>query len=127
MKTGPEPRPFRVFEKPVRAFFAFLVVLLAPGAHAADPFEDFIRKTEPLTPEQERLSLHVPPGFEVQLVASEPEIGKPINMAFDARGRLWLTQSREYPYAAPLDKPGRDKIKILSNFDENGLISGAAS
>jgi putative heme-binding domain-containing protein len=120
MKTGPEPRPFRVFEKPVRAFFAFLVVLLAPGAHAADPFEDFIRKTEPLTPEQERLSLHVPPGFEVQLVASEPEIGKPINMAFDARGRLWLTQSREYPYAAPLDKPGRDKIKILSNFDENG-------
>jgi len=26
-------------------------------------------------------------------------------MAFDAGGRLWITQSREYPFAAPLDNP----------------------
>jgi putative heme-binding domain-containing protein len=88
--------------------------------HAADPFADVVRKTDPLTPEQERLAFHLPPGFQVQLVASEPDIGKPMNMAFDAEGRLWLTQSREYPYAAPLDKPGRDKIKILSDFHANG-------
>jgi putative heme-binding domain-containing protein len=88
--------------------------------YAADPFEDLIRKTDPLDPPQERLSLHLPPGFEVQLVASEPEIGKPMNMAFDAQGRLWITQSREYPFAAPLDRPGRDMIKIISDFDETG-------
>jgi putative heme-binding domain-containing protein len=97
----------------VVSFVPFLV-------HAADPFADVVRKTEPLTPEQERLAFHLPPGFEVQLVAAEPEIGKPMNMAFDAQGRLWLTQSREYPYAAPLDKPGRDMIKVLSDFDANG-------
>ncbi len=91
---------------------SFLPFLL----HAADPFADIVRKTEPLTPEQERLALHLPPGFEIQLVAAEPEIGKPINLAFDAQGRLWLTQSREYPYAAPLDKPGRDMIKVLSDL-----------
>ena len=39
---------------------------------------------------------HLPPGFEIQLVAAEPDIGKPINMAFDARGRLWVTESIEY-------------------------------
>src|SRR6266568_4954722 len=96
------------------------IVFWESAAPAADPFEDFIRKTEPLAPEQERDSLHVPPGFEVQLVASEPEIGKPMNMAFDAAGRLWITQSREYPFAAPLDKPGRDFVKILSDFDGTG-------
>src|ERR1043166_5314560 len=88
--------------------------------HAADPFSDLIRKTDPLTPDQERLALHLPPGFEIQLVASEPEIGKPMNMAFDAQGRLWITQAREYPYAAPLDKPARDMIKVLSDFDAHG-------
>src|SRR2546422_188308 len=59
-------------------------------------------------------------GTRRQSADSEPDIGNPINMAFDAQGRLWLTQSREYPYAAPLDKPGRDKIKILSGFDGTG-------
>src|SRR6266481_115478 len=97
-----------------------LIVLCEFAAQAADPFADFIRKTDPLTPEQERASLHLPPGFEIQLVASEPEIGKPMNMTFDAGGRLWITQSREYPFAAPLDKPARDMIKVLADFDENG-------
>src|SRR5205823_12238596 len=96
------------------------IVSSAAGASAKDPFAEFVRSTDPLTPEQELKSFHVPPGFEVQLVAAEPDIGKPMNMAFDARGRLWITQSREYPYAAPLDKPGRDMIKVLSDFDEQG-------
>ena len=93
---------------------------LAGAEGAEDPFAENIRKTEPLTPEQERLKFHLPPGFEIQLVAAEPEIGKPMNMAFDARGRLWITQSREYPFAAPLDKPARDKILVLSDFDATG-------
>src|SRR5215472_3897046 len=100
--------------------FIFALPFLPLLVYAADPFADVVRKTDPLTPEQERLALHLPPGFEIQLVAAEPDIGKPINLAFDAQGRLWLTQSREYPYAAPLDRPGRDKIMVLSDFDQNG-------
>src|SRR4051794_27518491 len=96
------------------------VFLLFATARAADPFAENIRKTEPLTPEQEAKSFHLPPGFQIQLVAAEPEIGKPMNLAFDAKGRLWLTESREYPFAAPVDKPGRDKIKVLSNFEASG-------
>jgi putative heme-binding domain-containing protein len=91
------------------------------GAGAEDPFADVIRKTEPLTPDQEQKTFHLPPGFEAQLVASEPDIGKPMNMAFDARGRLWITQSREYPFPVlPVEKKGRDKILVLENFDKNG-------
>jgi hypothetical protein len=48
-------------------------------------------------------------------VAAEPEIQKPLNMAFDAAGRLWLTDTVEYPYAAPPDRPARDTIKVLSD------------
>jgi putative heme-binding domain-containing protein len=104
----------------LRLFFILCVYAAVFGAKAASVFDDFVRVTEALTPQQELTNFHLPPGFEMQLVASEPEIGKPMNMAFDAKGRLWMTQSREYPYAAPLDKPGRDKIMVLSDFDERG-------
>src|SRR6266571_3684199 len=119
MSFHPVYRSFQTARLVWRVLFSVLS-FLPLLVHAADPFADVVRKTDPLTPEQERLAFHLPPGFQVQLVASEPEIGKPMNMAFDAQGRLWLTQSREYPYAAPLDKPTRDKIIVLSDFDANG-------
>jgi hypothetical protein len=31
-------------------------------------------------------------------------INKPINMAFDAKGRLWVSSTVEYPYAAKQDR-----------------------
>src|SRR6266853_6169512 len=112
------------FDRPTRIrpdlVFLLCVFTAASMAEAASVFDDYIRVTEALTPQQELTNFHLPPGFEIQLIASEPEIGKPMNMAFDAAGRLWITQSREYPFAAPLDKPARDMIKVLSDFDENG-------
>ena len=85
-----------------------------------DPFRAHVRPTDPLTPAEEQKSFQLPPGFEIQLVASEPDILKPLNMAFDARGRLWITESTEYPYPAPPDRKGRDNIKILEDTDGDG-------
>ena len=99
--------------------FAALSALHCQGAE--NNFAEIIRKTEPLTPAQEQKTFHLPPGFEIQLVASEPEISKPMNMAFDAQGRLWITQSPEYPFPVlPIEQGGRDKIQILENFDAQG-------
>ena len=89
-------------------------------AHGEDPFTAAIRPTNAKTPEEERRSFHVPPGFEVQLVAAEPEIQKPMNLAFDARGRLWVSGSTEYPFPAPADRPGRDSIRVLEDTNGDG-------
>lgn len=72
------------------------------------------------TPDEERKALHVPPGFEVQLVAAEPDIQKPLNIAFDDRGRLWVTDTVEYPYGAEEGAKPRDTVKILSDFGPDG-------
>lgn len=53
-------------------------LLLISSLHAAEPDTRLVRETTALTPEQEKAALHVPPGFEVQLFASEPMINKPI-------------------------------------------------
>ena len=97
---------------------SLLVTLVSPLVRAADPFAEGVRSTEPLTPEQEQKSFHLPPGFTMQLVAAEPDLRKPMNMAFDGAGRLWITESREYPW--PTNTAPRDTIRIFSDFDANG-------
>ena len=97
-----------------------LSLLFASILAAQDPFAAGVRPTDPLSPADEQKALLVPDGFEVQFVASEPDIFKPMNMAFDERGRMWITDSLEYPWAAPLDKPGRDSVKILHDTDGDG-------
>ena len=74
----------------------------------------------PRTAAEEQKALHAPTGFEIQLVASEPEINKPLNLAFDDRGRLWVTSTVEYPYPAKEGTRPRDSVKILSNFRADG-------
>jgi putative heme-binding domain-containing protein len=75
---------------------------------------------EPRTPDEERRALHVPEGFEVQLVAADPDIRKPMNIAFDDRGRLWVTETVEYPFPAPEGQKPRDAVKILEDFGPDG-------
>ena len=87
--------------------------LLAGAGHLQaqkDPYAEFIAQTNPKTPEEERKSFHVPAGFEVQLVAAEPDVRKPININFDDRGRLWVTESVEYPYPAANGKKQREQM-----------------
>ncbi len=109
------------------AGFRFALGLLLLGlslnpmmARGQDSFALGVRTTEPLSAVDEQKTFHLPEGFEIQLVATEPEIQKPLNMAFDAKGRIWLTDSQEYPYAAPPDREGRDTIKILEDTNGDG-------
>ena len=90
---------------------------VAPGSAA---FASPVRPTEPLSPQDERRTFRLPAGFEVQLVAAEPDIAKPLNLAFDVRGRLWATTSLEYPYAAPADRQPRDSIKVFEDTNGDG-------
>ena len=87
--------------------------------YSGPQFRDHIRSTAARTPEEDRLGFKLPEGFEITLYASEPDIGKPINITFDARGRMWVTQSFEYPFAATPGK-GKDRITILEDTDNDG-------
>jgi putative heme-binding domain-containing protein len=92
-----------------------------PSQSAQDPYGGFVAKTNPRTPAEEQKCFHLPPGFEIQLVVSEPEVIKPINMNFDDRGRLWVTQSVEYPFPVSAGRKPRDTIKILEATDGDGV------
>jgi putative heme-binding domain-containing protein len=65
-------------------------------------------------PEVERRSFRVADGFEVSLFAADPQLKKPIQMNFDAAGRLWLACSETYPQIKPGQK-ANDKIIVLED------------
>jgi putative heme-binding domain-containing protein len=96
------------------------VLLAVPGLsqNKPDPYAGQIAASDPKGPADELKTFHLPPGFEMQLVAAEPDIHKPLNMAFDARGRLWVTETVEYPF--PARGKGRDAVKVLEDFAADG-------
>ncbi len=109
-------------EKPMRLMFVAIVsgfaILVATPRHTSA--QDPVAKTEHLKPAEAIKHFKLPPGFEIQLVASEPDINKPMNLAFDAKGRLWVTSTVEYPYPAEPGKPARDRVVVLSDFGDDG-------
>ncbi len=111
-------------------FAFFVLVFVSVSAHAGEfgpgagepdtPSESYgatIRPTEPRSAEEEQSGFHLPPGFDIELVAAEPDIAKPLNMAFDAVGRLWISDTVEYPYPAAQGVEPRDSIKVISDTD----------
>ncbi len=95
---------------------AVCVVARNGGLVAGPP----VVESDPLTPQEQIEKFHLPPGFEIQLVASEPDIQKPMNLNFDSRGRLWVTHSIEYPFPAPEDTTPRDGVTILDGIGADG-------
>ncbi|WP_165221580.1 PVC-type heme-binding CxxCH protein [Aquisphaera insulae] len=116
---------------PATSRTALCLVVLSGGAAAAlaqspAPVEN-VSSLPHRSPAEERKALHVPPGFEIQLVAAEPDIQKPLNIAFDDRGRLWVTDTVEYPYPVKPGTKGRDTVKILSDFGPDGRARSIAT
>ena len=76
-----------------------------------------------LTPEESIAAMHVPDGYEVQLVASErefPQLAKPDQINFDNRGRLWVSCMPTYPQWRPGDPKPSDRLLIFDDFDATG-------
>ena len=61
-----------------------------------------------LSPEDELEAFEIDPRFDVNLFATEkefPDLACPIQMRWDARGRLWVSCSTTYPHVYPGNEP----------------------
>jgi putative heme-binding domain-containing protein len=94
---------------------AALLLTIATPAIAQRNLKDI----PPPDPEIERKSFQVAPGFEVNLYASDPKIAKPIQMNFDAAGRLWIASSETYPQIKP-GQVANDRILVVEDTNQDG-------
>ena len=115
-----------------RAALAMLSAALAASAFAGPPGGD-LAKQQPkfkwdvppspvLTGDDAVKSFRLPPGFRLELVASEPLVQNPVAMAFDPDGRLYVAEMRGYMPDA--DGKGEDEpsgaIAVLEDTDGDG-------
>src|SRR5688572_7713835 len=93
----------------------FTCLLLTAASAAAQP-----AAPDPDAPAAERATFKVADGFDVALFASEADgVVKPMQIRFDARGRLWVIGSTVYPQLEPGQVPD-DKVQILEDTDGDG-------
>ena len=96
-----------------------------------------------MTPAETMARMKPAADLRVDLLLNEPEVAQPTHFSFDARGRLWVAQYRQYPYPAgsrmlsrdkyyraqydrvpeppPRHVPGRDRITVHEDTDGDGL------
>lgn len=63
-------------------------------------------------------TFEIAPGFQIELIASEPLISDPVDMEIDEYGRLYIVEMPGYP----LDISGSGKIKMLSDTNGDGKM-----
>jgi glucose/arabinose dehydrogenase len=75
-----------------------------------------------LDPTEAIQHMKLAPGLQVNLFASEreyPDLAKPVQMAWDTQGRLWVAVWPSYPHWKPKDEMN-DKLLVLEDTDGDG-------
>jgi putative membrane-bound dehydrogenase-like protein len=82
-----------------------------------------LAKVEPLakSPQASLKSLQARPGFEVQLVASEPQVMDPVAFAFGVDGKLWVVEMGDYPLGLTGKNDPGGRVRYLEDRDGDGF------
>src|SRR6266851_4396004 len=78
--------------------------------------------TPALSPQDSLKSFHLSEDFHVELLAAEPQVFDPVEMAFDENGRIYVAEMLDYPDDPPPGKPARSRIRLLEDTDGDGKI-----
>ncbi|QDT17615.1 PVC-type heme-binding CxxCH protein [Alienimonas californiensis] len=119
---------------PARVAAAILLAGAAFCPHAATVAQDEESQREdyaaelpripPRSPEEGLKSLRTLPGFRIDLVAAEPLVTDPVAMSFDADGRLYVVEMRDY---SEQDQARLGRIRLLEDTDRDGTFDAATA
>lgn len=73
----------------------------------------------PYSPQESMKNIQIPEGFRLELVASEPLIRDPVEIAFDTHGDLYVVEMPEYPSRGK-NSPSSTVVK-LTDTDGDGV------
>jgi putative membrane-bound dehydrogenase-like protein len=97
-------------------WLAFLA-LAAPCA-AQDPPP--LPPVPPREPAEALRAFQLRPGFGIELVAAEPTVVDPVDLAFDEEGRLFVAEMVDYPYGDAERNPPQGRVRLLTDGDGDG-------
>ena len=77
-------------------------------------------QAEPLSAEETLAHFQLEDRLEIQLVASEPLVTDPVEIAFDERGRMFVVENNGYNRIE--DARPRSQIRVLEDVDGDGTM-----
>ncbi len=95
-----------------------VVLALAPAPALSAPL---------LTPQEALKKMEVPEGFQVDLLAAEPDLVQPIAFCWDARGRIWVVEGNTYPRRAtrpPRRADGDGDLSVPNAAQKADIFAG---
>jgi glucose/arabinose dehydrogenase len=110
---------------------AFIVLLFACNSPKDHKEQNFVRKVidtnppvTPLSPEESIKKIQLPPGYHVELVASEPMVQEPVAIAWDGNGRMYVAEMNTYMKDAlgSGEYEPTSRIKLLEDTDGDGKM-----
>jgi glucose/arabinose dehydrogenase len=133
-----DPHPFVIYpakydmKRPIHLLVLLIIVVLT-GLHTsatADEDQEPLWKdldvppTRPLKPQQALKSFRVPPGLNIELVAAEPMIADPVDIRWDAKGRMWVVEMRGFMPNVEGDgeKKPVGRISVLTDTNGDGVM-----
>jgi len=75
---------------------------------------------KPLTPAESMKLAQVPPGYELSLFASDPDIVNPIYVTWDYKGRAYVIETVDYPNNLQAGDLGHDMIHMCEDTNGDG-------
>jgi putative membrane-bound dehydrogenase-like protein len=108
-KTGLKPLEYEPSETPLPNYL--------PGRGGQGQIQTVQKALEPAESMKRMVTL---PGFNLSMFTSEPDIVKPVWLAWDTRGRLWIAETVDYPNELQPENAGRDRLKILEDTNGDG-------
>lgn len=79
-----------------------------------------LRLPPPMSPAESLAAIRVQPGLKVELVAAEPLVMDPIDIAWGPDGKLWVVEMADYPLGMDgKGKPG-GRVRYLEDTDGDG-------
>ena len=83
----------------------------------------------PLSPEEELKTFRLPPGFRIELVASEPMIESPVAISFDDQGRMFVVEMRSYmrDLEGTTENNPTSRVSLLTDTDGDGRMDKASA
>ena len=104
---------------------ATLVLCLGSG-----PQEEDVKKELPrlkaTDPAEALKKFTVAPGTRMELVAAEPVVVDPVDMAFDEEGRLWVVEMIDYPFGAREGVKPHGRLRLLRDGDGDGRFDSSS-
>lgn len=103
----------------------------APGSVSTDTGyspdgESILPREFPLSPEESLAAWEIDGDYELQLVAAEPLVCDPVDVAWDAQGRMFVAEMGDYPLP-PEGGATLSRIRLLKDTNGDGVMDEAVT